>query len=119
MRRVLLLMIATIMILAGCGASKLDFIVEKAPVYEEEVASEFVLKVTDSAEEVTGLSIEATLEMAKMDHGVIEVFFNDSGDGTYTGNVELPMGGEWIADIRAEKDGKMIEDVLTFDVKER
>lgn len=97
----------------------MDFSVDKAPIYQNEVASEFIVKVTESEEDVSGLTLTASLEMAKMDHGSIDVSFVDNGDGTYTGDVELSMAGEWIADIRADKDGKIIEDVLTFDVKER
>ncbi len=106
-------------VMSGCGASKVDITVEQAPVYEGESSSEFIVKATEADEGVSGLTIQATLEMAKMDHGVIEVTFIDNGDGTYTSDVELPMAGEWIADVRADHNGKEIEEVLTFDVKER
>ena len=119
MKKILLLMTLTILIVAGCGANKMNFTVDKAPIYQNEVTSEFIVKVTESGEGVSGLTLTASLEMVKMDHGSIDVSFVDNGDGTYTGDAELSMAGEWIADIRADKDGKVVEDVLTFDVKER
>lgn len=119
MRKLLAVIMLATVALWGCGGGNLDFAVEKAPVYEYEVASDFIITIKDKDEAITGVKMQAILEMAKMDHGIIEVPFIDNGDGTYTGAVELPMGGEWIASIEASKDGKDFEEVLTFDVKER
>ena len=120
MKRIIIIavMIATSLImLSGCGSSP-EFEVETAPKYKDEVAYPITLKVTEDGEPVQGMDILATLEMAKMDHGIIEVNFTDVGDGTYSGEVELPMGGEWIANIEAELNGDTFDDVVTFDVKE-
>lgn len=110
--------IVLMLLIAGCGGADLDFSVETPPKYKDGEAYEMVIKAEDNGEPVTGLEMTATLEMAKMDHGIIEVVFSDNGDGTYVGDVELPMAGEWIAALEAEKDGETYEMTLTFDVTE-
>lgn len=105
-------------ILVGCGGANMEFAVEEPPKYKDGVSYPMVISVSESGEMVTGMEIVATLEMAKMDHGVIEVVFSDRGDGTYEGEVELPMAGEWIANVNADYDGDTYEEVLIFDVKE-
>lgn len=108
-----------LLLLVGCGGtSSIDFTVEKAPLYKDGESYIMIIQATDDDGIVTGLDLVATLEMAKMDHGVIEVTFTDNNDGTYEGEVTLPMAGEWIADVKAELNGKTYEKVLTFDVKE-
>ena len=120
MKRRLLIFAITflgLIMLTSCGSSP-EFKVDTAPKYKVDVTYPIILSATENGDAVTGLDIVATLEMAKMDHGVIKVEFDDNGDGTYTGEVELPMGGEWIANVEAEQDGKTYDDMLTFDVKE-
>lgn len=113
-----IVMITVMLMVAGCGGASPEFSVDTAPKYKDGESYPITLSVTDNGEAVTGMDILATLEMEKMDHGTIEVSFDDNGDGTYTGEVELPMGGEWIAGIEAELDGKTYDEILTFDVKE-
>lgn len=103
--------------LTSCGSSP-EFKLNTAPKFKVDVTYPIILSATENGDAVTGLDIVVTLEMAKMDHGVIKVEFDDNGDGTYSGDVELPMGGEWIANVEAEQDGKTYDDMLTFDVKE-
>lgn len=105
-------------ILVGCGGVKMDVAVEEAPKYKDGVDYPIVLSVTAGDEAVTGLEVVATLEMARMDHGIIEVEFSDQGDGTYVGEVALPMAGEWIADVVVTQDGDTFDETLTFDVDE-
>lgn len=107
-----------ILLLTGCNSSKLEFSVETAPRYHAEQSYPIVLKATENGVAVSDLRLVATLEMARMDHGIIEVSFTDKGDGTYEGEVALPMGGEWIANIVAEKAGKKTEEIVTFQVNE-
>lgn len=120
MKRMTFIAIGTMLMLliAGCGGGSIDFSVETPPKYKDGEAYEMVVKAEDNGESVTGLNMIATLEMAKMDHGIIEVVFSDNGDGTYVGEVELPMAGEWIAALEAEEDGEVYETTLTFDVTE-
>lgn len=107
-----------VLITTGCGSNNVEFSVETAPKYRADQSYPIVIKATEKNEPVGGLEIVATLEMLRMDHGLIEVFFTDNGDGTYEGEVALPMGGEWIANIVTEKNGKEIEDMVTFQVSE-
>ncbi|MFS0576078.1 FixH family protein [Sporosarcina sp. 179-K 3D1 HS] len=118
MKKFLIPLFALLFLLSGCGSSKVDFAVEQSPDYRDGETSEMIIRVTEGDEPVSGLSVLATLEMAKMDHGVIEVHFDDIGDGLYSSHVELPMGGEWIATVQADTGKKVLEEVVTFDVKE-
>lgn len=118
MRKKLISLIAFMLLLVACGSNNIEFTVEQAPKYADGETFPMTLKVMEDDEVVTGLDMVATLEMAKMDHGTIEVTFIDNGDGTYDGEVELPMAGEWIADIEAELDDQTYEKILTFQVNE-
>lgn len=118
MKRLIGMLIMIGIILAGCGSSALDVSLEETPKYKDGVEYPISLSVQDGDGKVTDLEIVATLEMARMDHGVIEVVFTDQGDGIYTGEVALPMAGEWIADLELSQDGDITEEVLTFDVEE-
>lgn len=119
MKKVFAVMLITVLLAAGCGSSNMDFAVDTAPDFKEGQTSDFIIKVTDEGKGVTGLSVTATLEMEKMDHGTIEVAMEDIGNGQYKGSVKPAMPGEWIADIKVESGSKTIEKVLTFEVKER
>lgn len=118
MKRLIGIMLLIGFVLVGCGGGKMDVTVEEPPKYEDGVAYPFVLSVTEADEGVTDLEIIATLEMARMDHGIIEVVFEDLGGGTYEGEVELPMAGEWIAEVVVTKDGKTFDETVVFDVDE-
>lgn len=117
MKKITLAVLALVIVLVGCKSDGVDFSMETAPGYKDGKAFPIVIKAVDGSQSVTGLKITASLEMAKMDHGTIELQFTDNGDGTYQGEVELPMAGEWIADIHAEKDGNIYEDSVVFDVE--
>lgn len=106
------------LILVGCGSTKLNVTLDEAPKYKDGVEYPISLSITDGDDAITELDVIATLEMARMDHGVIEVVFSDQGDGLYSSETALPMAGEWIADIELTKDGNTTEEVLTFDVEE-
>ncbi|RKD24414.1 hypothetical protein BEP19_08475 [Ammoniphilus oxalaticus] len=118
MKKMMIVLVGMMLLVAGCGSAKIGFEVVNTPEYKNGVESEIILKATESGKAAEGLVIEATLEMAKMDHGHIEATFEEVEAGEYRAAVELPMGGEWIADIRAEADGSETTEVITFDVKE-
>lgn len=67
--------------------------------------TELIMSIFAQGQPVTGLSIHAQLEMKRMDHGVVEVTFQEKGNGQYTATARLPMGGEWEA-IATIFDGK-------------
>lgn len=118
MRKIFLSVLLTLLFLTGCGSNPLHVSVETAPRYQAEQSYPMILKITDNEEPLSGLDIVAVLEMARMDHGIIDVDFTDQGNGTYRGEVTLPMAGEWIADIVINREGKEIEEMVTFQVDE-
>lgn len=119
MKRFILVIGLLLLVAAGCGSDSVSLEVQNDPYYKEGEPTEIVLEaVDDSGEAVTGLAITGELEMEKMDHGTITVSFDDNGDGTYAGEVLLPMGGEWIMSATVEKDGKEKEQIVRFQVSE-
>ncbi|WP_301107743.1 FixH family protein [Sporosarcina sp.] len=108
-----------LLLLTGCGSANLSIQLEQTPIYEHGTPSEMTVSITKDGEAVNGLTVTADLEMAKMDHGHLQANLIENGDGTYSGEVELPMGGEWIADVKAESADDKAEELITFDVKER
>jgi len=112
------MILVVIFVLVGCGGAKMDVAIEEAPKYKDGVTYPIVLTVEDGDEAITGLEVVADLEMSRMDHGTIEVVFTDQGDGTYEGEVELPMAGEWIANVDLIQDGETYDKTLTFEVNE-
>lgn len=104
---------------AGCSSSAdFELNLETAPKYKAETSYPIVIEVLKDGEPAEGVDMTATLEMARMDHGTIEVSFTDSGEGKYEAQLELPMGGEWIANIKGSMGKDEFEEVITFDVKE-
>lgn len=105
-------------LLAGCSSgSDFEVILKEAPKYKAGETYPVVIEVLKDGEPAAGLDFVAYLEMAKMDHGTIELNFEDKGNGIYESSVELPMGGEWIANIEGESDGSAFEHVITFEVE--
>lgn len=117
-KNIVIIALFIIILFSGCSASNLDFTVDTAPRYKADQSYPIVLKAIENGESISGLQLVATLEMARMDHGIIEVVFTDVGNGLYEGEVALPMGGEWIANIVAVKNGKEVEEIVTFQVNE-
>lgn len=119
MRKLMMLLASAVLLLTACSGPAFDIAAAEKPVYEHETPSEFILSITEDGEPAAGLTVTAVLEMAKMDHGVIKVSFEEQQNGLYKGIADLPMGGEWLADITIQSDGKQTEQVVTFDVEER
>jgi nitrogen fixation protein FixH len=107
-----------ILFLPGCSSnSDYNISVKTEPKYKAGSSYPIAFEVTKDGQPVPDLKIIASLEMAKMDHGSIELTLTDQGGGLYESSVELPMAGEWIANIEAGIDGETIEKVITFDVE--
>ena len=102
--------------MAGCGGTDTQYTVENSPSYKDGEPSEIILSAEENGEAVTGLDMTGELEMEKMDHGLVEVSFTDIGDGTYSGDVELPMGGEWLMELLV--DGEETGEIIRFQVNE-
>lgn len=119
MKKISIFIALFVLMLAGCNSASLEMEVEQKPIYEEGASSELVVRFIKDGEPVDGLSVTASLEMAKMDHGEIQVDLVEQGDGKYSGEVTLPMGGEWIAEVIAESEDAKAEELITIDVEER
>jgi hypothetical protein len=65
---------------------------------------------------VKGLKVAAQLSMTNMDHGSYDVKLVEGKNGTYSGKVNLPMGGKYEAAFTLEKDGKKAEKVIDLNV---
>ncbi|GAM14565.1 FixH family protein [Mesobacillus selenatarsenatis] len=118
MKKLLAGFMLLIVLLAGCSSgSDFEITLREAPKYKAGESYPVVIEVMKDGEPVDGLEFAAYLEMAKMDHGTIELNFEDKGNGVYESSVELPMGGEWIANIEGESDGSAFEHVITFEVE--
>ncbi len=118
MKKVLAVLMFVSLFIAGCGGTSPHFSVENTPSYVDGEETEIIVHADEDGEAVSGITLKGSLEMARMDHGVIETVFTDNGDGTYTALVELPMSGEWIITLDAEHDGSTYEETITFDVNE-
>ncbi|WP_102273538.1 FixH family protein [Cytobacillus massiliigabonensis] len=119
MRKLFSIMTLLLILLTGCSSgSNYEISIETPPTYNGESESPIIFKVSEDGKPVEGLEVVAYLEMAKMDHGEIHVEFQDKGSGLYESSVELPMAGEWIANIEVEKDGESFEEAIIFDVDE-
>ncbi|WP_339253027.1 FixH family protein [Sporosarcina sp. FSL W8-0480] len=119
MKRLSAALLAILLLLAGCGGSKIDIALDTAPDSVKGTTSDMIVKVTKGDEPIDDAKVSGSLEMAKMDHGSIDVEFESIGNGLYRGQVELPMGGDWIADVEVDAAGETATTILTFEVKER
>lgn len=119
MKKLCIPLLIALLIVTGCSSVALNFTMEQAPEFQKGELSEFIVKVMEGDKGATGLSITALFEMEKMDHGIIEVPLEDIGNGLYKGSVELAMAGDWLVEFRAESGNTIIEEILTFEVKER
>jgi hypothetical protein len=115
MKKLMACFLLLILILAGCSSdSDYNFTLKQAPKYKAGESYPVVIEILKDGKPAEGLAFSAYLEMAKMDHGTIELAFEDKGNGIYEASVELPMAGEWLANIEG-KSG--FEHVLTFEVE--
>ena len=111
-------MLLMLVLLAGCSSgTDIEVTLKEAPKYKAGETYPVVIEVLQDGEPAAGLDFVAYLEMAKMDHGTIELDFEDKGNGLYESSVELPMAGEWIANIEGESDGSAFEHVITFEAE--
>lgn len=112
------ILIVGMLLMSACGGGKMAVSITDVPTYKAGETSPITLSIQDGSEAVTDATVIGSLEMARMDHGTIEIAFENNGDGSYAGEVELPMGGEWIMDVSIVVDGKKSTSTLTFDVDE-
>ncbi|MEH7436150.1 FixH family protein [Neobacillus drentensis] len=115
--RTMLVILLLLSLITGCSSGpdyKID--VTKELYYQKDTAMPFEIKVTDNKKAVKGLKVTAQLSMTNMDHGSYDVTFVEGKNGTYSGKVNLPMGGKYEAAFVIEKDGKKTEKVIDLNV---
>lgn len=118
MKKIIAGFLLLMLILAGCGSgSDFEVSLKQAPKYKAGESFPVVIEILQNGEPASGLEFTTFLEMAKMDHGTTELDFEDKGNGIYESSVELPMAGEWVANIEGEVDGSAFEQVITFEVE--
>lgn len=119
MKRLAIPMILLLAILAGCGTDK-DWKVEvtKDLYYQKDKETSFQIKVTDDNKTVKDLKVNAEFSMANMDHGSESIPLQEEKNGLYSGNIALPMNGDYEIVLSLEKDGEKVEKVIKETVKE-
>ncbi|WML58344.1 FixH family protein [Neobacillus sp. PS2-9] len=115
--RTMLVLLLLLSLITGCSSGpdyKID--VTKELYYQKDTAMPFEIKVTENKKAVKGLKVTTQLSMTNMDHGSYDVKLTEGKNGTYTGKVNLPMGGKYEAAFTLEKDGKKTEKVIDINV---
>ncbi|WP_243291383.1 FixH family protein [Bacillus sp. FJAT-47783] len=107
-------------ILSGCNSEQtIEVKINKPLVFQKDKASPFEVKITDGEKPLSDMKATAGFSMKNMDHGHHEITLSEKEEGIYTGSIELPMEGEWEIFISVEKDGKVTEKIIEYDVKKR
>lgn len=107
-----------LLMLAACSSNS-DVEVEIKKLYfQGESPSTFEVKVSENDEALNELNIKAELSMVNMDHGKVEVQFEEVGEGVYASEIQLPMAGEWEIVFNIDRNGTLIEKVMQYDVEE-
>jgi cytochrome oxidase Cu insertion factor (SCO1/SenC/PrrC family) len=66
---------------------------------------------------VENATVSTDLMMKNMDHGTTPVAVEEIGEGKYIGTASLAMNGDWVASIKVEHGGKIVEDEKEFSVE--
>ncbi|QCJ44945.1 hypothetical protein FAY30_25375 [Bacillus sp. S3] len=116
-KRLLFAVLLVIAMLAGCGSGP-DYTVKvtKELYYQKDTAAPFEIKVTEGKKSVKGLDVSAEFSMANMDHGTTDVKLAEGKDGSYSGEVALPMNGKYEVAFTLEKDGEKAETIMDINV---
>ncbi|MBP1932457.1 FixH family protein [Ammoniphilus resinae] len=102
---------------AGCSSTPHWEIVMKTDyTYQQQLP--LTIEINENSQPVEGLQVKATLEMEKMDHGEVDVTFEDQGNGQYIGQAALPMGGDWVAYIELTDGKQAMEQTQNLSFKE-
>ncbi|WP_258000258.1 FixH family protein [Bacillus sp. Marseille-P3661] len=116
MMKKILMMLIGIIILTGCsaGSGNINVQIVEEPTYAQGQTSKVSFAITNGEEAVEGVNVSVLFEMAKMDHGSIEINLEEEGKGIYSADVELPMAGEWQAIVTVSGEGIDAEKVIDF-----
>jgi nitrogen fixation protein FixH len=103
------------LILTGCSSSgPWQAALKEKVSFQEGEKVPLVLEIKNHGNPVAGLAVKAILEMKNMDHGQIEVVLHDDGNGIYKQNVQLPMDGDWVADVNITNGKQKMERAISF-----
>ncbi|MDN3017746.1 FixH family protein [Paenibacillus sp. BSR1-1] len=117
MKRLLFPLLLLIALLAGCSKGpEYKIEVTKDLYFQKDTVLPFEIKVTENKKAVKGLDVSAQISMTNMDHGTYDVKLAEGKDGTYSGNVKLPMGGKYEAAFTLKNDGDKTEKVINLNV---
>ncbi|MEY2191152.1 SCO family protein [Neobacillus sp. BF23-41] len=108
-----------IIFIAGCGASNnltVKLTTPKTFTPGKIFAMQFTV-VDNKGNPIEGAEVSANLNMKNMDHGTAPVAVEEIGDGKYIGTANLAMNGDWVASIKVEHDGEMVEEEKQFTVE--
>ncbi|MFT9846793.1 FixH family protein [Aneurinibacillus sp. REN35] len=118
MKRWMLSSLFMLLFLVGCTShAQWEATVKVPPSFSVGEACPIEVSITENGKPVSGLQVEAQVEMKGMDHGTIDIAFQDKGDGTYEGAALLPMGGEWEAVVKMSGDGNSQEQTVQFKIE--
>ena len=108
-----------IIFIAGCGASdRLSVKLSTPKTFTPEKTYAMQFTVTDKqGNPVEDAKVSANLNMKNMDHGTTPVAVEELGQGKYIGTANLAMNGDWVASIKVEHEGDILEDEKNFSVE--
>lgn len=103
----------------GCSQEEnLQVTLHTPKTFTSEKSFPIQFKIADSqGNPLVGAKVSAVIEMKNMDHGTIPVSAEETGEGSYVGYVDLPMGGDWMANIRVDHDGGVFEETKPFSIQ--
>jgi cytochrome oxidase Cu insertion factor (SCO1/SenC/PrrC family) len=119
MKKIGIFTISLILILiAGCSSNNLQVKLLTPKTFTPGQTFAMQVKITDqNGKPVKGAKVSASLTMKNMDHGTYPVTMDDIGDGYYVGPANLPMDGDWVADLTVNNHGKKFEDEKQFSIE--
>lgn len=85
-------------------------------MYASGETSTVVIEVLEEEQPMNDVQLSGLLEMERMDHGQMDVVFQEISEGIYETEVEFPMGGEWIIQVTADDQDWTTQ--LSFEVGE-
>ncbi|MBV7505118.1 FixH family protein [Bacillus sp. sid0103] len=115
--RLMFAILLLVAIVTGCSSEpNYKVTVTKDLYFVKDTAMPFEINIIENKKAVKGLDVSAHLAMTEMDHGSNDVKLVEGKNGTYSGKVNLPMGGKYEAAFTLEKDGKKAEKVIELNV---
>ncbi|CAG7641517.1 hypothetical protein PAESOLCIP111_04240 [Paenibacillus solanacearum] len=113
-----LLALTVLLLLNGCsGSPHWEAKLEAPPEMTEGAVMPIRLTVSEKGAPVSGLTVAAELEMARMAHDRMKADFREKGNGVYEAMINLPMDGSWVASITMEGKGVKQQQTIEFQTR--